>query len=538
MQLWENLLRTANPVGDSERAKISGTPHDIVYEEGGLRLLHYRGDRGVGYREPVLICYALVNRPYILDLQPAHSVIRRLLEQRLDVYLIDWGVPAESDHSKRLGDYVCGDLKNMVDFVCRISRSTQLNLLGYCMGGTMSAMVAALYPQQIRNLILMAAPIDFSGKEGLLNVWSDPQYFDVDGLIDSFGNCPGPLLQLCFQLTRPVQNFQEKYVTLLDKLDDEEFTHSFAAMERWANDSVPVAGETFRDFVTMLYQQNLLVQGKMKLLDRFVDLMQITCPLLLLTADHDHLVPPRSSRALAEQVASRDIKTMSSNCGHVGLAVSRRAHRDLWPAAAKWLADHSTSHPSCSTRQPTWPAICTHPVSIVKPTQSRSTTPMSDQNTLETLRQCSFFKDVSGDHLEALAKIARIVDFPARKTIFSEFDEAKDVYVIVSGEVSVVVCVPSVGCRQMASTGAGELLGWSPLLERGRLSATAVTQSPTKAIAINGHKLAELCHTDSALGYEFMARTAQVLAERLYATRVQLVELSGTHLPEIVLESD
>jgi len=234
-------------------------------------------------------------------------------------------------------------LKNVVDVVGERSRSPQVNLLGYCMGGTMAAMFAALNPTRVRNLILMAAPIDFSGEEGLLNLWSRPAHFDVDGLIDALGNCPGSLLQSCFQLLKPVQNYVEKYLTLCEKTGDDAFLENFFAMERWANDSIPVAGETFREFVKALYQENRLAIGQMRLNGVPVDLAQITCPLLLLTADLDHLVPPSSTLALRDLVGSQVVDAMSLSAGHIGLAVSSKAHRQLWPAVAAWIGDRSTA---------------------------------------------------------------------------------------------------------------------------------------------------------------------------------------------------
>ena len=194
----------------------------------------------------------------------------------------------------------------------------------------------------MKNLILMAAPIDFSGDEGLLNLWTREEYFDVDGLVDAFGNCPGSFLQSSFQMMKPVQNYVEKYVNFFDKMDDDDYLDNYFAMERWVNDNIPVAGETFREFVKLLYQQNQLVLGQMTLRDKPVKLQDITCPLLTLVADQDHLVPPNSTLAIKHYVGSRFVRNMSINAGHIGLAVSSKAHGQLWPDAAMWMADNST----------------------------------------------------------------------------------------------------------------------------------------------------------------------------------------------------
>jgi len=239
LKLWERFQEAPKPPQAARRVRVGVTPHDVVYEEGTLKLLRYRSEQPIDWVEPVLISFALVNRPYILDLQNNRSVVRQLLDQGFDVYLIDWGVPNEDDHTLRLEDYVCRLMKNVVEFVCQHSESPQVTLLGYCMGGTMATMFTSLNQELVRNLVLLATPIDFGGDEALLNLWARKEYFDVDGLIDAYGNCPGWFLQSCFQLMKPVQNYVEKYMTLYEKLDDESFLENFFAMERWANDSIP-----------------------------------------------------------------------------------------------------------------------------------------------------------------------------------------------------------------------------------------------------------------------------------------------------------
>jgi polyhydroxyalkanoate synthase len=325
-------------------APLTETPHDVVYQDGSLRLLRYvQPEVSPGrFAEPVVICFALVNRPYILDLLPQRSVVRQLLRAGLDVYLIDWGAPRTEDCMRRLQDYVGGSIREAVDVACRHGDATQVSLLGYCMGGTMAVMFASLYPERIRNLILLAAPIDFAGSEGLLNVWTQEQYFDVDGLIAAFGNCPGEFLRCVIQMMRPVDNFFGKQLQWLESVSDPTSREFFARLEQWAQDSIPVAGETFREFVVNLYRRNELVHGALRLNDELVDPRRITCPLLMLVADNDHLVPPRATLALQGYVGSQEIKQIRIDTGHVGLAVSSKAHGRLWPEAARWIADHST----------------------------------------------------------------------------------------------------------------------------------------------------------------------------------------------------
>jgi poly[(R)-3-hydroxyalkanoate] polymerase subunit PhaC len=337
---WRRALAWPNVYKHATTVQVGNTPHDVVYEEDTLRLLRYHNDR-VAFREPVLICYALVNRPYILDLQPARSVVRQFLKRGFDVYLIDWGVPTAADRTMRLQDYVCGLMNNVAGVVTELSKVERFHLLGYCMGGTMSAMFTALDPGPVRTLTLMAAPIDFDRDDSLLKLWVQEQYFDVDRLVDTYGNCPGALLQNAFRVMKPVTNYYEKYLSFFENLDDGDYLENFFAMERWGTDNIPVAGETFREFVKCLYQRNQLVKGEFKLNGAPVKLANVTCPLLVLTAEHDHLVAPASTLGIVPHVRAPEVKTMSLRAGHAGLAVSSKAHKQFWPGAADWVAERS-----------------------------------------------------------------------------------------------------------------------------------------------------------------------------------------------------
>jgi polyhydroxyalkanoate synthase len=344
MTTWQRMLSVPRVVEHARNNQVLMTPHEVVYEEGQLRLLRYRRETAAAYSEPLLVCYALVNRPYILDLQPPRSVVRQYLARGFDVYLIDWGIATAADRSLTLKDYVCDQMKNVVDYLARRCRSSSVNLLGYCMGGTMSSLFTATYPDLVNTLTLMAAPIDFSKKESLLQVWTDENYFDVDALVDAFGNCPAPFLQYAFQLMKPLQNYYAKYTGFYEKMHDDRFVENFFAMEKWTNDNIPVAGETFREFVKCFYQRNELVRGEYRydMGEEAVDLRRIVCPLLLLAAKGDHLVPPSQTLGILPHVGSKDTRVMEIDAGHVGLAVSTKAHKSFWPQATAWVAERST----------------------------------------------------------------------------------------------------------------------------------------------------------------------------------------------------
>ncbi len=336
MRLLPSLLDRARQI------RKGVTPSEVVYEEDRLKLIHYVSGKPPRYRTPLVFVYALVNRPYILDLKTGRSVVANFVERGFDTYLLDWGVPADADRYLTLDDYINGYMVNVMDYLCERAGMKKLNVLGYCMGGTMSAMFTALHPKRVKNLILLAAPIDFGTHDGLLNVWTQSGNFDVDKFVDAFGNCPAEFLQAAFLLLRPVQNLLQKPIDFYERMHEEKYLEDFLATEAWLQDNIPVPGEVYREFVKYLYQQNLLTNGRMPVGKRVVKLEHITCPVLNLVAGEDDLVPCGQSTPFNDLVGSKDRKSlMLQGSGHIGLAIGGRAQRELWPQVCDWLAQRT-----------------------------------------------------------------------------------------------------------------------------------------------------------------------------------------------------
>jgi polyhydroxyalkanoate synthase len=308
---------------------------DAIYSEGKLTLYRYRplAPRVAG--PPLLIVYALVNRPYMMDLQPDRSLIRRLLELGLDVFLIDWGYPDGADRFVDLNDYINGYIDRCVTQVLRAHGSEALNLLGVCQGGAFSLCYTALHPQRVRNLITMVTPVDFHTAENLLSKWV--RGLDVDALVDAYGVVPGTLLNAAYVSLMPFRLLQQKYVNLLDTADDQQQMDNFMRMEKWIFDSPDQAGEAFRQFSRWFFQENRMMQGTLRIGGQAVDLHRITQPVLNIYGRHDHLVPPSASIPLEKLTGSSDYSALPMNVGHIGMYVSARSQQELPQAIAAWL---------------------------------------------------------------------------------------------------------------------------------------------------------------------------------------------------------
>jgi polyhydroxyalkanoate synthase len=323
--------------------EVGGTPSEVIHEENKLELHRYEPLVPPEERHgtPILIVYALINRPYILDLQPDRSVVRRLLEAGFDVYLIDWGEPSRLDASLGLNDYVNRYLDNCVDAVRADAGVDSVHLLGYCMGGTMSVMYAALHPEKVRTLGLMAAGLCFAGEGGVLETWGAAEYYDPGKLAETFGNVPAEFLDVGFQLMDPVDNYVRKYVQLYENLGDDDFVENFARMEKWLADGIDVAGRAYREFLEGIYQENALYRNEFELDGERVDLDDVRMPVLNVAGEYDHLIPPAASRPFNDVVASDDTEYIEFSSGHIGLSVSGSAQTELWPRVADWYAARS-----------------------------------------------------------------------------------------------------------------------------------------------------------------------------------------------------
>ena len=316
-------------------AELGSCARREVFRIDKVVLYRYQARTVVDNPVPVLIVYALVNRPDMADLQHDRSLIRSLLDRGLDIYLIDWGYPDGADRRLSLEDYICRYVDAAVDFIRTAAQQTKINLLGICQGGTFSVCYSALHPEKVRNLITTVTSIDFHTSDDMLSHLF--RHVDVDLLVGSSGNISGDMLNMIFLSLKPFRLAQQKYVHMLDGLDDVETTRMFMRMEKCIFDSPALAGEAFREFARDFYQNNDLIKGKVTIGDRRVDLKTLRMPVLNIYAAKDQLVPPAASLALGEHVGSDDYQALEFPGGHIGLYVSLTAHELLPSAIHEWL---------------------------------------------------------------------------------------------------------------------------------------------------------------------------------------------------------
>ena len=315
---------------------VGVTPYEVIAENGKARLRYYRAV-GTPQATPLLIVYALIKRPYILDLQSGASLVETLTKQGFEVYLVDWLPPTQADAWRGFDAYVNHDLLNTVHAVQAHSGARKVSLLGYCFGGLLSTLYAALHPDTVKNFIPLTTPYDMSKQDIPLSQFTSQ--IDPELVVNVYGNCPAWMMKLNFTSMSPVHHFLNKHVGLYRNKDRIGYTETFALFERWMNSDVPLAGQIFREVTKEIFHKNLLAQGQFTIGGQLVNLKNIRCPVLNIIGEHDDVVHPQASLPLAEAIASHDTQTIVFPSGHLGVIVSSSAHKKLWPQVTTWLKE-------------------------------------------------------------------------------------------------------------------------------------------------------------------------------------------------------
>lgn len=320
---------------------LGATPKDVLHKRGTMNLYHYRPMTDEIYRVPILIVMATTNRGYILDLVPGQSFIEFLLKCGYDVYMLDWSPPSAEEKSLRMEDYVLDFIPECIRRVQRDSGETDVSVIGYCFGGVLSVLYASIFPDgPMKNLICFTTPVDFREMK-LFQNFSDRRYFDVDRLVDSVGNVPPEMILSSFEMLRPASRMTGQ-IQLWDNIWNDEFVKSYRMFDRWATDTLPLAGEYFRTITKDLMWDNKLYNDAMSVGGRPADLAKIKAPILHAVAEHDHIVPYDAAKHLIAKVGSADKQEVILKGGHVSLVAGANAIKRLWPKLDSWLGERST----------------------------------------------------------------------------------------------------------------------------------------------------------------------------------------------------
>ena len=339
-----DFVELVNIVLTTDDAAVGTTPREVVWTHRGTTLYRYRSSQRA-YAVPVLLVFALINRPEIFDLKPGGSLDEHLLAEGHDVFLLDWGVPDEEDAETGLDDYVCDELHWGVRETLRASGAEELTLMGWCMGATLCAMYCGLdrpgrAHTPVRNLVLLTTPID--GRVSTYAAWIGDDDFDIDRVGEQWRVVPGGMIDFANKLLKPVANFVTTYRRLAQGVvEGNARRDAYQPMAKWVADNPPFPGRALSQWIRWLYQDDALMSGRVRLRGRRVNLRRIDQNLLVVTAGSDHIAPRAGTMPIFDLVASEDVTHFDRPGGHIGLIAGSAARREIWPDMAAWLAERS-----------------------------------------------------------------------------------------------------------------------------------------------------------------------------------------------------
>jgi polyhydroxyalkanoate synthase subunit PhaC len=345
-----DALEFANVLLTTDDAVVGATPRDVVWTHRGTTLYRYRSDSRA-YPVPLLLVFALINRPEIFDLRPGGSFIEYLLEEGFDVFLVDWGSPDEEDADMGLDNYVCDELHWAIRETLRASGSDELSLMGWCIGATLCAMYCGLEgglgggaraagPSAVRNLALLTMPID--ARRSTYATWIGDPDFDVEDVAEQWRVIPGGAVDFANKMLKPVTNFVTTYRRLWQGIQDGNARReAYQPMAKWVADNPAFPGRAWSQWIRMMYRDGTLVAGRARLRGHLVDLGRIDQNLLVVTAGSDHIAPRPGTMPVFDLVSSEDVSHIDRAGGHIGLIAGSAARKEIWPEMADWLRERS-----------------------------------------------------------------------------------------------------------------------------------------------------------------------------------------------------
>lgn len=344
---WHKLVQNAQTFHRllHTEADIAQTPKSCIWTLNKAKLFHYTPVKPAAERKPIplLLVFAIMNRPHVLDLRPGHSFVEYMLNKGYDIFLLDWGIPGYEDQHLKFDHYALEYLPRVVRKLKSYTGASEFSMLGWCLGALISTLYASLRPDDgLKNLVLLTAPLDFADKSaGGFSRWTQASTFNADQIVETFGNVPGEMIDTGAKMLKPVENFVGTYVSLWDNIENESTTEAWHAMNSWVRDIIPMAGAAYQQLINDFYKANRLMEGTLVIRGEKVELSKLTASVLNVIAEADHITPPCQSERVMELIGSADKDFHRVRGGHIGIMAGRGAEKTTWPYIDEWLAKRS-----------------------------------------------------------------------------------------------------------------------------------------------------------------------------------------------------
>ncbi len=338
-QAVNNLDKGLDIILNQPNPDVGVTPKYTIHTERRLKVYRYKQQKKKISKPPLLIINSLINGYYILDLLPGFSLVDYLVSNGIDIYTTHWARPENEEKNVSFDYHITGYLHNAVEEIKSDAGVDKVNILGYCMGGNLGMIYSALYPENVNSFISLAAPVDFK-LGGVLSTWANAEVVNVEEFIDAFGNLPTHIMDMVFPWIKPSERI--KATSILFKNPENTFySKLYKAIMQWREDNSPLPGNFTKKYLKELYQQNKLFKGTLKIDDKTINLKDIKCPVLNITATNDFITPPESARPLLDMVGSDDKEPLEITGGHLDIILNLFARKPAWEKLLAWINKHS-----------------------------------------------------------------------------------------------------------------------------------------------------------------------------------------------------
>jgi polyhydroxyalkanoate synthase len=328
------VRRGMQVLATAPRPPVALTPHVVVHRQDKLQLRHYAPPAGSPARPPVVIVPSLINRATICDLEPGRSLVEALAQAGHPTYLVDWGEPGPEDAHEDVGYVVMELLRRSIDRACRHADQPKAFVLGYCLGGVLSAMYAALCPERVAGLVALNTPARFAEGGRFRDLVAR---IDVEKAFDADGLVPVSVMKPAFMLLDPMANWT-KHFAIEEAARDPARLARVLVRERWLEENVPMPGAFAREFIELAYHQDRLLEGTWTLRGQVVDLRRITAPVHVVACTKDFIVPVACATPLADAVGGPARVTLLDT-GHIGVVVGAEGPRTFYPLLDAWFRE-------------------------------------------------------------------------------------------------------------------------------------------------------------------------------------------------------
>jgi polyhydroxyalkanoate synthase len=321
-------------------ATVGASPKHVVWTYRKTTLYRYRSSRR-RHPVPILLTFALINRPDVFDLRPGNSFVEYLVENGFDVFLVDWGYADEEDAETGLDDYALDLIPRAVREVRRASGAQEVTLIGWCIGAALTGMYLSVTPDApVRNWVPLTMPLDAANTTYETLLGTDE--LDLDWLEQHAGVLPGAYVDTVNKMLKPVPNYIGTPLRLFQQIQDGTVDpDAYKSIAKWVADNPNFPMRAFRQWVTWVYRDNRLASGRMRLRGRKVDFSRIQQSILVVTATNDHIAPREGTIPVFDVLTSPDVEHLDGVGGHIGLMAGSRARMQIWPRIGDWLEKRS-----------------------------------------------------------------------------------------------------------------------------------------------------------------------------------------------------